>query len=212
MHEYLRTLKMNPIASVKKTQDKSNTCATKSMDESPDARVRRMYAAACGPLMAWLQEEAGHRGHQLQDMARELGVTSGYISQLKSGLRRVEQISSEFAVACARYLGVPPVVVKIVSGKIAMSDFLLPHQDEGVLVNRAFARMMSDPVVKLSISEAADTYSLEVKKALVTLYAENSNQDILGLRELPNVVRWLQRATFSHNEAEVEQELGLQHH
>lgn len=197
---------MKITSAAKKTQEQTYGDAVPLTGESPEARVRRMYAAACGPLMAWLQEEAGLRGHQVQEMARELGVTSGYISQLKSGIRRVEHISGEFAVACARYLGVPAVVVKILSGKIAMSDFVWPHQDEEVVVTRAFARMMTDPVVKLSLSEPSNAYSMEVKRALVMLYAESSGQDVLGLRELPSLVQWLLRATESHNSAEVERD------
>mgnify|MGYP003387465908 CR=1 FL=1 len=178
--------------------------ASPTVEETPEARVRRMYAAEGGPLLAWLQEEAASRGHRMQDMAQALGVTSGYIHQLKSGLRRVEHISAEFAASCARYLGVPTVVVKIISGKITMNDFLWPHQDEEVLVNRAFSRMIENPAGKLRLSPAAGSHSLEVKKALVAMYAEVTGEDLFGLYELPDVVRLLLRATAEHNDAEVE--------
>lgn len=49
-------------------------------------------------------------------MARELGVTYGYVSQLRIGLRNVATISKTFATSCARFLGVAPAVVLLLSG------------------------------------------------------------------------------------------------
>ncbi len=96
--------------------------------ETAEQRVARLYASPGGPLVGWLYDECRRRGQEYRQMADALGVTYGYINQLRSGVRLVRQISDEFAVNCARYLGVPPVVVKMIAGRIPMSDFVHPRE------------------------------------------------------------------------------------
>lgn len=176
--------------------------------ECAPSRVARLYASDGGPLIAWLLDEARVRGQQLQDLSRELGVTSGYINQLRNGIRQTAQISHDMSVACARYLGVPAVVVKVVSGQIRMGDFVWPHQTEEQLVERAFQRMLLDATVRPSLPARAHQLSFEAKKALVLLYMDGASQDVLGLHRLPEVVRWLQRAVLIHDESEGEAQRG----
>ncbi len=169
--------------------------------ETADERVARIYAHTGGPLVGWLLDECSRRGQLQREMAWELGVTSGYINQLRSGLRKTEHISRDFAVRCARYLGVPPVVVMVVSGRICMSDFVLTSEPEHVAVERAFDAMMKDPAVRVSLPFGGEGLSINAKKSLVLLYANGLGQDVLGLRELPETVRWLQRAAVIHDES-----------
>jgi hypothetical protein len=91
--------------------------------ETRDARVRRLYSAPGGALMGWLFDEARARGHQQHDLSKLLGVTVGYLHQLRSGMRQASNISVDFAASCASYLQVPTIVVKLVSGQVRMSDF-----------------------------------------------------------------------------------------
>ncbi|WP_070397442.1 hypothetical protein [Hydrogenophaga sp. PML113] len=176
--------------------------------EAREARVRRLYSAPGGPLMGWLLDEALARGHHQQELARQLGVTVGYLHQLRNGLRQVNHISHDFAAACASYLMVPAVVVKLVSGLIRMSDFAWPNVSEEELVERAFQRLRSDPVVMAALPESLDSLSYEARRALVILYSEVSCQDFFSLREVPEAVRWLQRAAVLHNESEADALIG----
>lgn len=171
------------------------------MPETAEDRVTRIYAHAGGPLVGWLLDECSRRGQLHREMASELGVTSGYINQLRSGLRKTEHISRDFAVSCARYLGVAPVVVMIVSGRISMSDFVCPAEPESVAVERAFDAMMKDPAVRVSVPSGGTGLNIDAKRSLVLLYANGLGQDVLGLRELPETVRWLQRAAVIHDES-----------
>lgn len=76
-----------------------------------------------GALLAWLFEEANRRGIQLQDLAKKLDCTYGYLAQLRTGRRKVYKISDEFADACADFLKVPRLAVLLASGKIRTTDF-----------------------------------------------------------------------------------------
>ena len=73
-----------------------------------------------GALTTLLLRAANLRGHQLGEMANELGVTYGYIAQLRKGHREVQHISRQFARAVANYLSksfgqdVPPILVMLI--------------------------------------------------------------------------------------------------
>ena len=87
-------------------------------------RWKRLYAAPGGPLMGWLFEEAELQGLQVEDLARELCVTKGYLLQLRSGVREAANVSADFAAACAMFLDVPTVVVLVVAGHLKLVDFV----------------------------------------------------------------------------------------
>jgi hypothetical protein len=173
-------------------------------NETRAERVKRFYSSPGGPLIAWLFDECRRRGQDYCELARDLGVTYGYIAQLRNGFRLVRKISDEFAVSCARYLGVPTVVVKVIAGRIPMSDFVAPRETEEDWVERAMARLLDDPVARNALPEDAHALPLAAKRALVAMYVEYSGIDLLCLHQLPEMVRWLQRLAVLHDESEAE--------
>ncbi len=177
----------------------SDTSKHPASGETPKERVERLYAEDGGPLLGWLMDEAHLRGQLLNEMAAALGVTYGYINQLRNGIRKVSHISNEFARSCANYLGVPTVVVKLVSGSISLSDFAWPAVDEDMVVERAFQRMLSDPNVRPSLPRNAHKLPVPAKRAMVMMYADITGVDIFGARQLPDIVHWLQRAAIVHD-------------
>ncbi len=183
----------NPVVHLSDTSKRSKP------SETPKERVERLYAEDGGPLLGWLMDEAQLRGQLLNEMASALGVTYGYINQLRNGIRKVSHISNEFARSCANYLGVPTVVVKLVSGSISLSDFTWPAVDEDMVVERAFQRMLSDPNVRPSLPRNAHKLPVPAKRAMVMMYADITGVDIFGARQLPDIVHWLQRAAIVHD-------------
>ncbi|WP_144006524.1 helix-turn-helix transcriptional regulator [Pelomonas sp. KK5] len=167
--------------------------------ESREERTTRLYASEGGPLLGWLFEECARRGQTRRDMSSELGVTYSYIHQLRTGVRQTRHLSSEVACACARYLGVPPIVVKLLAGVVPMADFAWPEQTEPETIDRALDAMKQDAVARTLLPANVKALPIEAKRSLVLMYAENSRQDILGVKELPDVVQWLQRAATIHN-------------
>lgn len=85
---------------------------------------------SANPLTAWLLDEAVRRGHDRKHVASALLVTTGFLSQLESGIRPTAEISMDCARACARYLGVPAIVVLLVAGSISIAD-LTAQEDFG---------------------------------------------------------------------------------
>ncbi len=176
--------------------------------ETKSERVERFYAAEGGPLISWLYEKCQQNGTEKQEMARELGVTYGYINQLKNGIRKTEDLSHEFCVACARYLGVPAISVKIIAGVLRMSDFLHPAISEEDAVERAIRHIQDDPVIRQEMSVDLSALSFDAKKAIALLYVQSSSQDVFGMKELPAIVNWCQRAAVLHDDRTFEAGTG----
>lgn len=93
-------------------------------NEDTSQRWKRIYSTDGGPLLAWLVDDAVTKNMDQQMLARELGVTVGYLSQLHSGMRDSAHISPEFAAACGAFLGVPSVVIQVVAGRLTLLDFV----------------------------------------------------------------------------------------
>ena len=143
-------------------------------------------------------DEARQRRIRLTEMAEQLGVTYGYINQLRTGVRGTECIGQQFAEACAHFLGVPPIVIKLLAGRILVSDFAWTHEGEAGMVERAYRRMLTDPVARQLVPANGEELSAAAKRSLVMLYAETSSQDILGIRNLSWVMQYLQRLALIH--------------
>lgn len=193
-----------PGLSVQSTAGASSQAASTPAfpNESKSERVDRLYQDEGGPLMGWLFDEGNLRGSDIQDLARELSVTTGYLNQLKGGFRKTQDLSHEMCVSCARYLHVPAIAVKLVAGVIRIGDFLHPSESEEHAVERAIRHIMNDPQIKKAVPANLTALPFEAKKAIALMYVEVSSQDIFQLKNLPNVVHWLQRAAVGHDESE----------
>lgn len=166
--------------------------------ETAEERVRRLHAEQGGPLIAWLLDEARRRGQLHSEMARELGVTYGYINQLRSGLRSTANITPTFSKAVARYLEVPEVVVLIVCGRLGLSSFIQPQLTEAAAIDRALGRMMDDQHLRSVIPVDIMQLPRQAKIALVMMYLESTSVDLLGMQPLPQIVQFLQSAAEMH--------------
>ena len=185
------------------TKARNNLTGTASA-ESNEQRVQRLYKSEGGPLLGWLEDEAQKRGQTLQEKSAELGVTYGYIAQLRSGKRSQQTISKNFAASCARYLGIPTVVVLLLSGFLTLRDFASQDMDEEAQLNRELRKMMKDPQLMLVLG-AVDLLSLSVdsKRMLVSLCGELLGHDYMAGPSIPRMVGHLQRAAVVHNEKEL---------
>lgn len=178
----------------------SSPAKQQEQQDTPEARAQRLYSHQGGPLIGWLWDEARRRDIDLQEMAAELGVTYGYINQLRNGIRKVSQISKDFAQACGEFLGIPTVVVLLLAGYITVRDFAEPTQTIEEVVDRAFRQMLDDDKVRSMLPADPLHLPLEARAALVTMYAEVSGRDLIGAQGLPTMIRWLQRAAVEHDE------------
>jgi hypothetical protein len=161
--------------------------------ESRSERLERLYSHPGGPLLGWLGDEASQKGHSPAEMSRALGVNFGYVLQLCNGIRKVENVSQDFLDVCARYLGVPTIVCKVLSGNIRMSDFLHRAGSEQAAVDQCLRKMMDDPVRSKLLPNDPMSLEMVAKRALVLMHMTIEPDDFLGVKGLPKIVQWLQR-------------------
>lgn len=169
-------------------------------EEERLVRVMDCYRRPGGPLLALLADEAKRLGQTRSAMSAALGVTGSYIYQLRTGHRKMAHISDTFVGACARYLRVPPIVVKLLAGRVSVADFWSPEMSEEEVIERGFRHMLNDPAVRDLLPLDAENLPTGARKALVLLYAENTRTDLFGARELPTMLRYLQQAAMVHEE------------
>lgn len=134
-----------------------------------------------GLLLAALVRTAHLRKQHLGDMARDLGVTYGYISQLRSGLRKVDQVSDGFAQACARYLGVPRLAVLQLSGRLRPEDFF---EEGGAIpeITAASEFIQNDPQWGPLMTIELRALSPDSWYGIVRLYEEATGKKLLARR------------------------------
>jgi len=155
------------------------------------------------PLIRLLFKEALRRQHRLVDMSQSLGVTYGYLAQLRSGHRLTENISQQFAEACARYLEVPTALVKLLAGSISMRDFHWPSRSRRKDVQDGLRSLRDDPAVAGWIPDALFSADDEVQDFVWSLYQESSGMSSEGLRLMPAALDFLQRAALGEADYEL---------
>lgn len=69
-----------------------------------------------GLLIAALVQCASERGLTLQQMAKAMGASYWDISQLRIGFRRLSKLDEDLAQACAEFLDLPPLSVRMLAG------------------------------------------------------------------------------------------------
>lgn len=176
-----------------------------SREETAEERVCRLYSSDGGPLMGWLVDEAAQRGLSLQELATGLGVTYGYIAQLRNGHKSTASIGKPFAAACARFLGVPVAVVLVLSGFLTVRDFSTVAEPEEESMDRAMRKLRSNKWLMASIGVAdPQGLPLDQKRLLANVFGAQLNADPFGHTLLPHMVAQLQRAAVVHNERELE--------
>ncbi len=132
-----------------------------------------------GLLLAALIRCANERRQQLNDMARELGVTYGYINQLRNGIRNVNQVSDDFALACARYLGVPRLTVLMMAGRISPDDVFEHREMMASEISRAMAFLCEDPQWGHLVTPELRKSSVESQYVLVRLYEQATGKKLM---------------------------------
>lgn len=135
-----------------------------------------------GLLIAALIRCANERRQQLNDMSRELGVTYGYINQLRTGLRQTNQISDDFALGCARYLGVPRLTVLMLAGRITPEDAFESDELVASEIPRAMAYLCDDPEWGPMVPPEVRQGSSRTHFLVIRMYEEITGKKLLPER------------------------------
>ena len=171
--------------------------------EAPAERMLRLYRHPGGPLVAWLLDDARLRLHNAAKLAAELGVSIEELKWVEQGQALDLLGNRAFMTKAARYLGIPPITARLLTGDITIRDFATVAEPEEQVIEREFARFCANPQLRALIPEACDEPSLDYKRFLLDVHATHRELDWPDLPRLPEVLRWLQRAAVVHNANEV---------
>ena len=133
-----------------------------------------------GLLMSALARCAQERGQSLPELAEQLGYSYPYINLLISGARRVDQVSDDFANACAAYLGLPKAAVLMMSGRLEARDFFGPGDFHVGLLDAAMRYIESDPAWSPLVTAELRHTSNQSKFCLVKLYEAATGKKLLA--------------------------------
>lgn len=158
---------------------------TKRKRKSKSMWSRSQCHAGIPLLCEWLSDEARRRGHSAEECSAVLGVTKGYLHQLRSGIRCAGKISSDFARRCARYLGVPTILVLIAGGRLSPSDLALPDEADEVGLGRAVSRMMTHRMRPLFSSDDIAKTPQAVQRWVLERFGESVGEDMFYRPNLP---------------------------
>lgn len=176
---------MNKVIDIHSSSAQETTSEWLGFEEQD---LRRDGAA----LLVWLSKVATQRGEKMHQLSAALGVTYGYVIQLKKGIRNTSRISDEVIWAAARYLGVPPIAVRLAAGQIKLADFDLPGERFNRRVDSGLEFIAKDPAYSFLLPPGVEKLSVDVKAALVVLYEGATGARLLSNRDhLLNAVEQL---------------------
>ena len=133
-------------------------------------------------LLAMLYAKANADGLQAQELATEkLGVHPSYLGQLRSRVKYVENISHDFAEACARYLGIPLIAVLVAAGQLKEEDFREPVE-ESTLLRQALEYILRDPSFGPIVTPRLLYQDVAIQRAFVLFYERATGKRLLGWR------------------------------
>lgn len=146
-------------------------------------------------LLACLVQTANRDGLQMKELADRLGVTYGYIAQLRNGQRNIPHISETFVARCADFLRVPAIVVKIAAGKICPEDFIFPEDEYEARLDSALAHIHSDTAFGPWMPATAMQLDVSVKTFIVLCYQQATGVTLFTEhRILPSLMQDVQAA------------------
>ncbi|MCO6414113.1 MAG: helix-turn-helix transcriptional regulator [Thiogranum sp.] len=146
-------------------------------------------------LLSWLFAKANADGYTLSQLAEQLGVTYGYVSQLRSGARKTQHISQTFSRAAAEYLGVPHIAVLLAAGIVQPEDYYDSPESFRQRVDSGINTMRQDPQWGPLVPAGIGRQSYEYKRLLVLLYERATQQTLLpDATDLDDLVQQIQAA------------------
>jgi hypothetical protein len=167
--------------------------------EASDIDELALFLSPKNILMHWLLNTAIRRKHSVQQMCHELGVSFTYLLELSSEKKRTKDITNEFAIRCAEYIGVvdiPIICIKIAAGQISLRDFEPACVNEERHYEDVLNTMREDHLVAGLVPAALfdnDT-PFEIRRFVAFLWGELTGKDVLDTKWIPLILRNVREA------------------
>ena len=154
-------------------------------------------------LIRAIECQAASEGKTLQEVGDVLGVTAGYLLQLKSGVRKTEHISREFAHSVAGYCKKPAISILLMAGRLQINDFSPAGQGQSSVLESELDAVAQDELLGALIPPSAWSAPDDLKRYLLFLFYEAKGQLVRNQPRLPLMIEDLQRAASLMDDFEV---------
>ncbi|MDC8787108.1 hypothetical protein [Roseateles koreensis] len=155
-------------------------------------------SAQSAPLLIRLIRDAARRqGRTIEQIAADLNVTPGYLHQLSSGIKQIQNVGVDFVQSAAQLLQLPPVIVMMLAGTIRPIDWLAPDEQYLVAERIRAADMRDDPAWSMPRPFSGDATDPSLRAAELCMYEAfkgcSRNANGAPPRLLSNIYRLLLR-------------------
>lgn len=130
-------------------------------------------------LLGWLFRAANDRNMNLQELAKALDVSYGYISQLRGGVREVRGVGGQFLGKSAEFLGVPRIAVMIAAGVVTVEDFHDSPAQFAAEVDSAIQYIAKDATFGALMPADMLRASMQMKSFVVQLYQQATGRKLV---------------------------------
>jgi len=130
-------------------------------------------------LLQLLFSEANMRGLQIRELASNLGVSAGYLHQLRTGLKPVPGISRQLSENIRVFLGVPRITVLLAAGIVQHEDFYADSDQMETYLLNAEEFIRSDPVYGPLVPTDFHDHSGDLRMLVIRLYENATGHRLL---------------------------------
>lgn len=140
------------------------------------------------PLLRLLVAEATRRGDTLAELAKVLGVTYERLAQWRRGAAQISKSTRSVHQKAASYLGLPTVLILVLSGMTELSDFVWPQRESlRTRLGREIERMRQDPYLGAFVPKELASAEPAIKLFVTFMFHELES----GPRQAQSAYHWL---------------------
>lgn len=125
------------------------------------------------------------KNHNFSDLAKELGITKSYVSQLSTGNCSVDNLSDVVLERCIAYIGLPKILGLLLAQRVRMADFFASDVCEYQSRLDALLETLATSSMGLSVGvlpEQLTSLPQAVKELLALLYEQSEQKEMLAKR------------------------------
>lgn len=130
-------------------------------------------------LMQMLLAQANQQGLQLRELAAKLGVTAGYLHQLRTGRKPMTGISGQLIENIKIFLGVPRISVLLASGIVKIEDCYPERDILSIYMRQGVDFIRQDPVWGPLVPAHLEHPKEDMLMFIIRLYEEATGRKIL---------------------------------
>lgn len=131
-------------------------------------------------LLQMLFSAANMRNLQIRELASSLGVSAGYLHQLRTGLKPVPGISRQLIENIRVFLGVPRINVLLAAGIVRHEDFYADSDQMEASLRNAEEFVRSDPMYGPLVPTDFDDHSGNLRMLVIRLYEKANGYRLLS--------------------------------